>query len=117
MARDTTHKPELAKVRESDRLSALVLGAYPFEEGAKAVIGAYLTKFDDYPPFAAALACSVGGKIDLWGESHVDFLYLASGEATFRNEKSLAPFAAINAAWREAGNRTQWRGAERALWT
>ena len=116
MARDTTHKPELAKVRESDRPSALVLGVYPFAEGDKAVVGAYLTKFDDYPPFAAALACSGRGKLDLWGESRVEFLYLASGEGTFRNEKSLAPFAAVNAAWREAGNRTQWRGAERALW-
>lgn len=107
-------RPDLKKVRETSRLAALVLGAYPLStEGLSPTLGVLWLKYAEAEGESARLARMVRGieeKFDFRAEGTFDFGWQVCGEPEFRNERSALRGCEVDLAWREAGNRTQWRG-------
>jgi hypothetical protein len=118
----TRTREDLEKVRKSNRLDILVLGAYPIVvNGAKfPSLGVSRVTFIDGGAREQMAVVTEGESdpgstpgypyvVDL--RRNDDFhIWMGSGEAMFRNEKNPASHAHVHALWREAGNRVQWRG-------
>jgi hypothetical protein len=111
--RDACERPDLEKVRKSERLEALILGAYPV---GSVSIGVFYGKFEDWPPltFGRLYWRDSTHRIDLSsgtydGYSWSNGSWRASGDGMFREMGKLLEQWELDQMWREAGNRVQWR--------
>jgi hypothetical protein len=114
-------REDLEKVRKSERLDILVLGAYPpIVVGAAPILGVSHVTFIDGESREQLAAVTEGEckpkipgypyVIDLRRDNEYH-IWMGSGEPMFRNEKEFASRDVVNGLWREAGNLVQWRGA------